>query len=328
MRRILVQAGALALAAILGAIGVGVVRSAPVSSAPEPYFDRLLRLATVSDAAFDAVTERWSPPYGMQLTDWRDAIMRQIGEEGIKWDGRKPPPVSFVDFGDEGSQVAGKFTLAGAVELNARFVTDPAWQRIPWLDVLVHELIHAAGLRNEAQTSLVTYEVIAALADLGFPYAFPEVLDTLRRDALLAAWWIARYDLPVRPTTTGATGLRACNACETQPEVDLATGDVVRREGDVAQLERVTQARRAIFTPAEHRRVLARERYWTSADRDYAQALDAYVVRPLATILASICDDDPTLIEWIEWSGFGSPMPTPPILMDDIDAVLREIGGC
>ena len=309
------QALALALLASL-AISLAVVPAIGGRSDPT-VFARFLVIARAADALWDATPDDWEAPADdAALAELVATVVAQLAEEGLPHAGHVPESVGYADFGADRSSLAGRYVRwVDEVTVNERFRTD--WADQNYLDILIHELTHAQGYGNEAQTQLVTWEVIAALGNLGLPGAWTGFLDGLRRDTLAMAWWMAAYGVEPPMTTRGATGVRSCgrDGC---PE---ATAD-----GPL--MAQVDAAKRAVFTAAEYRRAAKRLRFWTTNGRDFAGVTETYVVRPLMVILGAICDDDPTAIEWLDWSGGVGTEPVPPMRLDDMDAAFRELGLC
>jgi hypothetical protein len=285
-------------------------------------FESYLRLARLADIAYDAepTTDDRDVPLELHVL----AILGQFMEDGITPYPDFPTSVSFDEYGRDRGAVAGRYYPGtGRLTLNARYVIDPAWKGNSYLGVLVHELVHAQGEDvvdeyNEAATEVIAYEVTAALGNMGYPGARADILDTLRRDALSAAFWIAHYGGTPEATVKGA-----------QPRWGLSP---TVPDPDAGLVARVAEARAGLFSPAELRRVDKGLRYrlGPTYPGDYGGVLDAYVVRPLAVILASVGDDDPTCVEDFREES-DVPMPYPisrvgPLQLDDLDALLREIG--
>lgn len=298
-----------------------------VPAVHETDFERLLRLARIADEMHDAADDQWAeaaPQTQAELEQYALAIISQFAEEGIS-EGILPNSVGFAEYGiPMRSAVAGRYALrAKDVTLNARFVLDPGWRHKNYLGTLVHELVHAQGYYNEAQTEVLTGETLAALAAQGYPGVWSEFWDLVRRDAMSAAYYIAYFDGELIHTTTDAERITPCNPC------DEPTPDPVL----MAQWE---QARADIFTDEERRAYDKRLRFWLNNGLDYEAVLRAYVVRPLTVLLDAACLDDPIVGERFErWMG-PSPNrgyrpgigPVGPHRVDDFAALLTEAGYC
>jgi len=192
------------LAIVLGVV-LGLTACAP--SKRMLAFESYLRLAALADAAYDAEP---SKDTDHDLTALSIAILWQFVEDGVTLAVDFPSSVRFAEYGYDRGAVAGRYSPStGAVTLNVRYLMDPAWRDNSYLGVLVHELVHAQGEDvvddyNEAATEVIAYEITAALGDLGYPGARADILDTLRRDSLSAAFWIAHYGGTPEATVKGA----------------------------------------------------------------------------------------------------------------------------
>ncbi len=271
-----------------------------------------LRLASLADAMYDGqpswtVEAERLPELSMLV----EHIAAYIDEEGYG-SGDVPSEVSMqADFGAQRSLQSGRYYPAtDVVELNERFLTDPAWTDRPWLGVLVHEMVHAQGYPVEAQVQLITMEILATMANDGYPGALLELTDRLRRQAILSAWWLAAYEHDALPTRLATTN--------PFPYCRMGCTPI---SGDTSS---VSETRQAIYDPAELRRALARERFWLKrSQRDYDVVLGSYVAEPLGVLLETACGD-----------GLESKLTrddsSPPIFpsVDDMRAFLKELAWC
>jgi hypothetical protein len=116
-------------------------------------------------------------------------IAGYIEEEGY---GSGDVPVEVTadgDFGELRSLVSGRYDIdSGGIQLNERFFTDPSWADRPWLGVLVHEMLHAEGYPVEAQVQVITTEVLATMANDGYPGALVELCAGSERRTTAAAY--------------------------------------------------------------------------------------------------------------------------------------------
>ena len=272
----------------------------------------LLRLADLADALFDAQAP-WPAEASRlpELPTLVEHVAAQIREEGLG-SGHIPAAVAIDgDFGPLRSLESGRYYVStDSIVLNRRFLSDPSWSDSPWLGTLVHEMLHAEGYTKEAQVQLLTMEILASLANDGYPGAMHEVTDRLRRHALLSAWWLIAY---------GHDGLPA-----TVRPVDLFAYCRLRCPATSDDVGPVEEARRRIFDPVELRRVYARERFWLSdSGRDYDLVLRGYVASTLGALLEGSCREVPVG----RLARRGAPPPLKPRL-DDTAAILAEIGWC
>jgi hypothetical protein len=285
----------------------------PTAAGPEPTKAAdLLQLARLADALFDA-QPAWSEEVGRlpELPMLVEHIAAYIQEEGYG-SGHIPASVTMdADFGESRSLASGRhFPGTDRVELNERFLTDPSWADRPWLGALVHEMLHAEGYPIEAQVQLMSTEILATMANDGYPGALVELADRIRRDALLAAWWLVAYEHGSLPSSVADTN--------TSPYCQMGCTVV---SGDDAEVEEV---RRSVFDADELRRAMARERFWLErSQRDYDVVLGSYVVEPLGALLSAACGEGQT-IKLIRDDGWPPLFPS----VDDTHAILEEVGWC
>ena len=206
--------------------------------------------------------------------------------------------------------------MTDAISLNIRYRDDPAWQALPWLDVLIHEMVHAQYVWDETRTEIITWEVEAAMAALDYPGARYNLLRTLRLDALTAAWWMAAYERPLLPEG----GTKVHRYPPLPPTGDTSTVDAARRE---------------VLDPVEWRRAEKRLRWWLhDSGQDYGDVIEAYVARVLGQLVPAACSPDPVIADASVAAVVAGGMPmTLPIKLpefraDDFQAVLSEIGYC
>jgi hypothetical protein len=307
-----VAVAALAVAMMLTAAAVAVHVTAPPST-----FDKLLALAAAADAAFDAEVD-WKPSTQAEVHNFVVAVLYQFAEEGFLGDPHYPAGLGSFEYGIARSAIAGTYDPGlDIVGLNVRFFTDEAWMQQNWMDVLVHELVHAQGFHNEAQTETLAQETVAAMANLGFPGMRRVLLDNIRRDALGAAYYIARYGGEFSSNTAGAGGIfTRCITC----------GD--DWDTDAALMAKWQVARESMYTSAELRRSDARLRYWNTGERafSYPYVLDAYVVRPMASTTEAACSEGTLLGEKYVRIVRTISREVGPFRLDDFAYVLRELG--
>ncbi len=285
----------------------------PTVAGPEPVDgEALLRLASLADTMYDSrpgwIEEAKRLP---ELPVLVKHIAAYVEEEGYG-SGHVPAGVTMeADFGEQRSLAMGLYyESSDTVELNERFFTDPSWADRPWLGVLVHEMIHAEGYPVEAQAQLITFEILATMANDNYPGALLELTDRVRRHAILSAWWLAAYEHDRLPDRLAATNRSAfCSMGCT----------VVSGDASV-----IIEARRTIYDAIELRRALARERYWLDrSERDYDAVLGSYVAEPFGVLLSAACG---TGLE----SRLTRDPSSPPLFpsVDDMGAFLAEIGWC
>ncbi len=291
----------------------------------EVWFDRLLTLAVSADREFDKITE-----VAPQPENWREAwalvkeIIYQIEEEGASTQIIPPTDLSFADFGPgTRSAVAGFYSeTSGAIVLNERYLYPGLWGS--WLSTLVHELVHAQGYfvgassTLEAQTEITATEVLAAMANLGYPGARAELLDGLRRDALKMAFYIAQFG-----------GSPIHSSFDAPPVAGTA---------DPVMLARLAAANAAVFTPTELARMDHRTRWWMESAAEYVGVLARYVVKTTTIEVDTACSESETvgenfqrfeLYEWIgnkgesHWSWTKAPVQVV-LHMDDLAYVLKS----
>jgi hypothetical protein len=273
---------------------------------------RLLQLAALADTMYDA-QPAW-PEEVSRLPELRrlvEHIAAYIEEDGYG-DGHIPAVVTMDgDFGGSRSQISGRYDRAtDTVELNERFFTDPSWADRPWLGVLIHEMLHAEGYPIEAQVQVITTEILATMANDGYPGAVVELADRLRRHALLAAWWLAAYEHEALPTRLAST--------DRSPYCQMGCTQV---SGDIGEVD---EARRRIYDAAELRQALARERSWQQhTQHDYDSVLGSYIAEPLGVLLAATCGHGAE-IKLVRRDGWPPLFPS----TDDTSAYLTEIGWC
>ena len=291
---------------------------------PRPLYDSMLRLARAADVAYDADYPGrgvFQVPDSLLVTlpDVAADIAAQIAEEDLGLPGRMPASVAWVDYGPDRNSVAGRYSLRGDVSLNVRYRDDPAWRTIPWLGVLVHEMIHAQYVFSETRTEILTWEVMSALAALDYPGARYDLLRSLRLDALVAAWWMAAYERPLLLSDTETHRYCGSGQCP------LPTGDT----------SRVDAVRHELLDPVEWRRTEKRMRWWLhTSGEDYAAVIETYVARVLGTLIPAACSADPVVadasVAAVVAGGMPMtlPIPLPAFRVDDMRATLIEIGGC
>ena len=299
---------------------LALARPAPVVAAP---YDGMLALARAADVAWDAdYPGHFTLP--LPYPDARHAnlprlaadIAAQIAEEGLGLDGRMPDSVTWADYGSDRNSIAGRWAWSNDVTLNDRYRDDPAWWNRPWFGVLIHEMVHAQGVYDETRTEILTWEVEAAMAQLGYPGARYDLLRTLRTDALGAAWWMAAYE---RPVLLSDADVRRYPCCPL-PTGDTSAVDAVRHE---------------LLDPTEWRRIEKNMRWWLhESGRDYESVIDTYVARVLGQLVPAACSPDPVIADASVAAVVAGGMPmTLPIKLpefhaDDFQAVLSEIGYC
>lgn len=343
----------LALAIVFAGMGLGVSLAVLAPSREDLLFDRMLVVARVADEAFDReVMENGSwtpevfakaelPAYAEPVTEidlltLQISIIAQIYEEtGI------PPRVVPVRLFNAwiNSPAAFYSPFYDLIALNPRYFYDAGWRNndMSWLHTLVHEEVHAQGVWVgesavlEAETETITYEVVAALGNRNYPYARAAFLDRLRRDALLAAYYLANGQ-PVRATVHEDPGMVA-------PVLDAD------------RLARYQAAREAIFTPFERRVTDKRMRWWLGTGPNEGGGLENYLavlhryVMPVVAVVQEGCGDG-VLNEDFEFYTHGVWTLTdllhmvfgltPPgvqehsfrLQVDDAGYALREIGAC
>ncbi|HKZ92898.1 MAG TPA: hypothetical protein VJZ50_12240 [Candidatus Limnocylindrales bacterium] len=246
-----------------------------------------------------------------ELPQLVEHIAAYIDEEGYG-SGHIPASVTMdADFGESRSLASGRyFPDTDTIELNERFLTDPSWLERPWLGVLVHEMLHAEGYPIEAQVQVISTEVLATMANDGYPGALVELADRLRRHALLSAWWLAAYEHGSLPSSLAVTN--------TAPYCRMGCTVVSGR------LDEVVEARHSILDAAELRVALARERFWLQrSQRDYDLVLGSYVAGPLGVLLSAACGQGQEL-KLVRDDGWPPLFPS----VDDTRAVLEEMGWC
>lgn len=285
----------------------------PTSAGPEATdAAELLRLTLLADALFDE-QPTWREDAGRLpgLPLLVEHIAAYIEDEGYG-SGHVPASVTMDgDFGPSRWLEAGRYyPVTDRIELNERFLTDPSWADRPWLGVLVHEMLHAEGYSVEAQVQLITTEILARMANDGYPGALLELTDRLRRHALLSAWWLDAYEHDALPSSLAVSN--------TFPFCRMGCTQV---SGDV---EAVDNVRRSIFDAAELRAALARERFWlTRSQRDYDLVLGSYIVEPLSVLLSAACGEGHEF-RLVRDDGWPPLFPS----VDDTRAILQEIGWC
>jgi hypothetical protein len=285
----------------------------PSTAGPEPTDAAdLLRLARLADAMFDA-QHPWNEEVERlpELPLLVEHIAAYVHDAGYG-SGHVPASVTMdADFGESRALVSGRYDPgADRIELNERFLADPSWVDRPWLGVLVHEMIHAEGYPIEAHAQLITTEILAAMANDGYPGALVELADRLRRHALLSAWWLAAYEHGSLPSSLAVAN--------TAPHCQMGCAVVS------GHVDEVDEVRRTIFDARELRRARAQERFWLQRSRlDYDIVLGSYVAEPLGVLLSAACGEAPgfTLVRDDGW---------PPLFpsVDDTRAILEEIGWC
>ena len=285
----------------------------PTAAGPEPTDAAdLLQLARQADALFDA-QPAWSDEARRlpELPLLVEHIAAYIHEEGYG-SGHIPASVTMdADFGESRSLESGRFHPGtDRIELNERFLTDPSWVDRPWLGVLVHEMLHAEGYPVEAQVQLITTEILARMANDGYPGALHELADRLRRHALLSAWWLAAYEHDAVPSSLAVAN--------TFPFCRMGCTPV---SGGVDEVDEV---RRSIFDAAELRAAIVRERFWLQrSQRDYDIVLGSYIAEPLGVLLSAACGEAQEF-KLVRDEGWPPLFPS----VDDARAILEEIGWC
>jgi len=335
-------AGAVALAMVATVLaGAGIVAARAIDSHDRvTWFNGLVSLAVKADAAYDL--EVVDPATQPQSWDEFDVLVKeivyQIDEEGVSDHLITPNYFEFKDFGPgRRSAVAGTYSEAfSTVSLNERFI-QPAWGGQSYLSVLIHEIVHAQGYfvgespQLESQTEIAATEVLAALANLGYPGARAESLDGLRRDALAMAYYIARFEGNPHHTTYGPTDIPS-----------------VLTDGDTGLLAAWTDARAAIFTPTEIARSDKRIRWWEERAEEYVGVLARYVVTTATMELDAACgtgfvaepfqqfsvvteqhlgfvDGTWTMKDYTTW---GPAISVEPLKMDDLAYIVKGLGFC
>lgn len=286
---------------------------------PRHPYDSLLRLAQAADKAFDRELWRRESGWSMDRAATAQDIAWQIAEEDLGLPGRMPDTITWADYGKDRNSVAGRYTWGDEVSLNVRYRDDPTWKHLPWLGVLIHEMVHAQGVYNETRTEILTWEVEAAMAQLDYPGARLDLLRSLRGDALIAAWWMAAYQ---------KTSLLS----DTETHRYCGSGQCPAPTGDTSHVDAV---RRDLLDPVEWRRTEKRMRWWLySSGDDYSSVIEVYVARVLGTLIPTACSVDPVVADAsvaavvVRGVPMSLPIPLPAFRVDDMAAVLEEIGGC
>jgi hypothetical protein len=329
LRAVLTKA-AIGLTSLALAFGGLVGLKATVFSERNVWFDRLITLAQSADAAYDQLDPVWSARPLTKTGLWIlvKEIVFQIEEEGASLQIVRPTNLQLIDYGKgRRSAVAGTYYPSlGLVAINERFYT-PAWGDQNYLGVLVHEIVHAQGYfvgpsaTLESQTEIVSKEVLAAMANLGYPGARADFLDDLRRNALSMAYYIARF---------GGSPIHT-----TYNEHAPATN----RQADAGMLERLGAARKSIFTAEELARADHRLRWWEQHSYEFEEVLAKYVVTTVTMELEAGCSDNYEMAESFQQYGFygygdfglrwgENPVTLPPLVMDDFGYFLRELNFC
>lgn len=312
--------------------GAGVVNRALNPPEREVWFAKYISLAYKADAAFDLIDEDWdevSPKSWTEMQAQVKEIVYQIQEEGASEQLISPTSMSFRDFGPgRRTAVAAYYRQdTGEIVLNERYIYPGAFGS--WLATLVHELVHAQGYfvgessTLEAQTEITATEVLAALANLGYPGARADLLDGLRRDALKAAFYIAQFDgAPIHSTYDAPP---------------------VAGKPDARMLAAVDEANRAIFTPTELARVDHRTRWWMESSDEYIGVLARYVVKTATIEIDAACSASEIVSEnfqrfWLQvitndrgvvWTYWNKQPRLVKLHMDDLAYVLKnELDFC
>lgn len=113
--------------------------------------------------------------------------------------------VEIREWGREGRRTLGIFQPfnvdgmpADTLVLSSELMLGGYYSDEPILGVLIHEMIHAAGVRDETATQVITLEVLAHMMDAGEPGAAWALYDELEGMARSAARWRSQWgdDLP------------------------------------------------------------------------------------------------------------------------------------
>jgi hypothetical protein len=179
--------------AIVLAALVAVLVAAPARGADEEAFARQV------DAALDRFGEYRIAITLMTLRQWTREIVPWFAEEGITAV-PSTPHVRFAHLdGTNAIHVAGYAHCRGKVTINARYASPvSSWHRdVSFLQTLAHELAHEQQgsdcrafpvARVETGAQLMSFEVLAAMANAGNEPALVALLDELRTIALGALW--------------------------------------------------------------------------------------------------------------------------------------------
>jgi hypothetical protein len=325
-------AGVLSVLLVLGSIVVS-LRASGVGMAPDclpenswdqrcEWFDSLLDLAVATDPLADA-EPTWTdvrPTYGDDLGQLTTIILNGLQDYGFAAPHR-PVSVSFADYGDQSSKVAGRYYEdEDRITLNNRYLSDPVWQRRGYLKVLTHELIHAQGYQGEVQTEAIALQVVAGLGNQGEPGFRRAALEELRNDALWSAYDIAVHhayfvaDDDVRPPCTSGLDDHGytCDPQDPPNEAMHARLDAVRQQ---------------VLDPIELRYSDYRARWWE--DHEIDLLMSSYVMPPLAFTLNAYCQAPHQLPSgglWQPIAKAGGNQTTPPLPTDEADYLLTNTG--
>jgi hypothetical protein len=273
----------------------GTINSALNPPERAAWLDKLIDLAERADTAYDKIDETWedvAPTTWAEVREMVKEIVFQINEEGATTQVIGPTNVTFQMFpqGQRSAVAAYYREDTGEIVLNERFVTPGAWGE--WLSTMVHELVHAQGYfvgessTLEAQTEIIATEVLASMANLGYPGAQAALLDGLRRDALKEAFYIAQFGgAPIHstydaPPTRG--GILLYDSTSYDPPLP-------ENRADQAMLDKVNAANARIFTTEELARGDHRTRWWMDHAAEYEGVLARYVVKTTTIEIDASC---------------------------------------
>lgn len=263
----------------------------------------MVTLARAADAAYDAEIKEngtWTCEAALRLhlnqcnepvslSDFQSllvSIAHQIEEEGVVSEAHVPDVALFPSWVNS---PAGIYRSAqDYIGINLRYIFDRGWRNndFGWLDVLVHEMIHAQGVWVgpsevlEAQTETLTYEVMAGLANRNYPGARADLLRSLRSDALWAAWWFAQGRPVLHQIKNNGYYICSIGSAICSPTAD---------EGKMA---RWTALRAELLTPFELRQAAKSARWWWSRpDKAFEAVLWKYVMPVLIPLVENACGD-------------------------------------
>jgi len=261
----------------------------------EVWVNRLIDLAYKADAAYDKIDESWAdvaPKDWGQVQQMVKEIIFQINEEGATNQVIPPTNVTFEMFpvGQRSAVAAYYSELTGAVVLNERFILAGNWGE--WLATMIHELVHAQGYfvgessTLEAQTEIIATEVLASMANLGYPGARAALLDGLRRDALKEAFYIAQFGgSPIHSTYDTPPGQHQLDL----PSAAFYDPPLPINYPDQTMLNKLAAVNASIFTSDELARADHRTRWWMDRADEYEGVLARYVVKTMTIEIDASC---------------------------------------
>jgi hypothetical protein len=183
------------------------------SLAETSEFDTYAGMAIELDRLYETIDDEYKVGITNQyeMETWMREIVPYFEYEGMVIEGlAKYPDVIEFEYYQDGqshNHVLGRtHCINNEMSLNARYANpySSLYDDVGSLSTLIHELAHIQGIcyrqdhpdkiNSESSANLVTFEILAAMANKGNKYALTTLVDDLRGLSLSSAWYVARAE--------------------------------------------------------------------------------------------------------------------------------------